>query len=103
MPRSYGEKFLRGLADGDPASVGVQLGRACVEANLPAAYVARVMGVARMTIYKWFRGHSITEKNLRTIAAFMRLIDEDMKNGVLPVRNLKDAKQYLEHLAGVTL
>ena len=49
MPRSYGDKFLVALKDGDPTRLGVKLGRVCVEANLPAAYVAKALDVSRMT------------------------------------------------------
>jgi hypothetical protein len=103
MPRTYGEKFLRELSDADPGSAGVSLGRLCVDANLPAAYVSRALQVSRMTVYSWFRGRGVSEKNLKTIDAFTKLVEEDMKNGVLPATNLKDAKRYLEEMAGISL
>ena len=103
MPRTYGEKFLRGLSEADPSSAGVKLGRLCVDANLPAAYVSRALEVSRMTVYSWFRGRGVNEKNLKTISAFTGLVEQDMASGVLPAKNLKDAKKYLEDLAGVKL
>ena len=103
MPRTYSEKFLRALSEADPGSAGVSLGRLCVDANLPAAYVSRALQVSRMTVYSWFRGRSVNERNLKTIDAFSKLVEEDMKNGVLPAKNLKDAKRYLEEMAGITL
>lgn len=102
MPRTYGEKFLIGLSEADPGSTGVKLGRLCVDANLPAAYVSRALQVSRMTVYSWFRGRGVNEKNQRMINAFTALVEEDMKNGALPAKNLKDAKKYLETMVGIT-
>lgn len=103
MPRSYGEKFLRDLAEADLGSAGVRLGRLCVEANLPAVYVSRVMSVSRMTVYSWFRGRSVSERNLKTIGAFTDLVQQDMESGVLPAKNLKDARAYLSAMVGTPL
>ena len=103
MPRTFSEKFLRELAEADSSSAGVRLGRLCVDANLPAAYVAKVMNVSRMTVYSWFRGRSVTERNLKTIDAFMGLVKEDMENGVLPASNMKDAKNYLAAMIGIAV
>jgi hypothetical protein len=103
MPRSYGEKFLRELSEADPGSAGVKLGRLCVDANLPAAYVSRAMMVSRMTVYSWFRGRSVSERNLKMIDAFTDLVKQDMEIGVLPARNLKDARAYLSAMVGTPM
>jgi len=103
MPRTYGEKFLQGLADGNPGSTGVRLGRLCVDLNLPAAYVAAALGVSKMTVYGWFRGRGVSEKKSRTVEAFIALVEEDTRNGVLPAKNLKDAKSYVEAMIGIPI
>lgn len=103
MPRNYGEKFLRELSEADPGSTGVKLGRLCVDANLPAVYVARALEVSRMTVYSWFRGRGVNERNSKSINAFMSLVEEDMKSGRLPAKDLKDAKRYLSDMVGVPL
>lgn len=36
--------------------LGVRLGRACIEHNVPATVVATRFGVTRQTVYNWFRG-----------------------------------------------
>ena len=102
MPRSYGDKFLVELKDGDPNRLGVKLGRVCVEANLPAAYVAKALGTSRTTVYAWFRGQGIREEKRTRIEAFIYLIEEDMKQGTLPARNSLDAKIYISHMLGGT-
>lgn len=102
MPRSYGDKFLVALKDGDPNRLGVRLGRVCVEANLPAAYVAKALETSRTTVYAWFRGQGIREEKRTRIEAFISLIEKDMTDGVLPARNSLDAKIYIEHMLGGT-
>lgn len=103
MPRSYSEEFLLDLQRADPTRLGVQLGRLCVEANLPAAYVARALEASRMTVYKWFRGCGVREDNRKTIVVFMDLVKQDMERGVLPAPTMFDAKRYIEEMVGITI
>lgn len=103
MPRSYGDKFLIALKDGDPNRLGVKLGRLCVEANIPAAYVAKALDTSRTTVYAWFRGQGIREEKRTRIEAFIYLLEEDMKQGVLPARNSLDAKIYVSQMLGGNL
>jgi hypothetical protein len=96
MPRTYGDKLLIKLQQGDATLLGVQLGRLCVEANLPVAYIATALEVSRNTVHSWFRGQVMNERKRKVVEAFMYLVTEDIKNGTLPARNLKGAKQYIE-------
>jgi hypothetical protein len=100
MPRTYGDKLLIQLQQGDSTLLGVRLGRLCVEANLPVLYVAKVLEVARNTVHLWFRGQVMHESKRKVVEAFMYLIEQDMKNGNLPATNLKQAKKYLEDMIG---
>lgn len=102
MPRSYGDKFLVALKDGDATRLGVRLGRVCVEANIPAAYVAKALETSRTTVYAWFRGQGIREEKRTRIEAFISLIERDMENGTLPARNSLDAKIYIAQMLGGT-
>jgi hypothetical protein len=102
MPRSYGDKFLVALKDGDATRLGVRLGRVCVEANIPAAYVAKALETSRTTVYAWFRGQGIREEKRNHIEAFISLIERDMADGVLPARNSLDAKIYIAQMLGGT-
>ena len=101
--RSYGDKFLLQLKVSDPNRLGVQLGRLCIDANLPALYVSKVLEVSKTTIYAWFRGQYIREENRKTIEAFMNLVRKDMEQGILPARNNTDAKLYLTEMVGRSL
>lgn len=103
MPRTYSENFLLDLQRADPTMLGVQLGRLCVDANLPAAYVAKALETSRMSVYKWFRGRGIREDKRKTIEVFMDLVRQDMQEGVLPAANLFDAKRYIEDMVGIKI
>ena len=98
--RSYGQKFLLELRDADPTRLGVQLGRLCVDANLPAVYVSNVLDVSKTTVYAWFRGQYIREQKRKTVEAFMSLVQQDMEAGALPAKTPLDAKIYLAKLVG---
>ena len=98
--RSYGDKFLLELRDADPNRLGVQLGRICVDANLPAVHVSRVLEVSTTTVYAWFRGQYIREEKRRTVEAFIDLVKKDMEQGVLPAKTNIDAKMYLADMVG---
>jgi len=100
MPRSYDHKFLLQLQKADPNRLGVKLGRLCVEANLPAAYVAKVLETSRNTIYSWFRGQGIREERRVRVETFIDLVEEDMRGPLLPAKTNIDAKLYLRELSG---
>lgn len=100
MSRNYSQKFLIEMYKADPKNLGNALARACVAANLPAKYVATVLGVTRMTIYGWFRGKPFRRKNKEMTEAFMRLVEKDIDVGRLPAKSVADAKTYLEDMIG---
>ena len=98
MPRSYSNKFLLTLSKPDAFATGQVLAKVCVEANLPASHVCKVFGISRMALHTWFRGGPIRPKRFRTVDAFISLVDKDLKSGVLPANNLKEAKAYIEDM-----
>ncbi len=102
MPRTYSDKFLIALRDGDSTRLGVRLGRLCVEANLPAAYVAKALETSRTTVYAWFRGQGIREEKHTRVEAFISLVEKDM-GSTLPARSSIDAKIYINHMLGGSL
>ena len=100
MPRTYGDKLLLKLQDGDSTLLGVRLGRLCVEANLPISYVAPALEVSKNTVHLWFRGRVMNEQRRKVVEAFMHLVEQDMKDSVLPARSMKHAKTYIEGMIG---
>jgi hypothetical protein len=103
MARNYSEKFLQEMNQADPHRAGVALARACVNANLPAKYVAVALNVTRMTIYSWFRGKPIRDKNQQAAELFTCLIEGDIIRGKLPAKNLQEAKKYIEYVIDTPL
>lgn len=103
MPRTYSEKFLLGMHQADPYRAGVRLAKACVKANLPAKYVAEALGVTRMTVYSWFRGKPIRDKNQQIVEIFTELVEGDMVKGLLPVNNIQQGRKYIEDMIGKPL
>ena len=100
MSRSYSESFLVDMYKDDPNKPGVALARACVDANLPAKYVATVLGVTRMTVYSWFRGKPLRDNNRKVVEAFTRLVRKDLEEGRLPAKSVADSKIYLGEMIG---
>ena len=100
MPRTYSKQFIEGLDKANPNRAGIALAQACVTANLPAKYVAYALDVTRMTVFSWFRGGYIRQKNLVKVEAMTDLIEADLIKKVLPAKTTAEAKAYLEEMCG---
>ena len=104
MPTKYSENLMRAVLGARSTSpLGMRLGKACVEAQLPAVYVAQVLGVTRMTLHNWFRGGEIRKSRTDKIIVLLQLIQEDMAKGVLPAGNIADARAYLQEMCDTPL
>ena len=51
-----------------------------------------------MTIYSWFRGKALRDKNSQLVKSFIKQLDEDIADGVLPAVNMAVAKEYTESI-----
>jgi len=100
MSRSYSPELHNLLDNLAVYRLGTDLAKACVNANLPAAYVAQVFDTTRATIHTWFRGGAIRPKKRARIETFIALIEEDLQKGILPCKNLRDSKAYLRDMVG---
>ena len=102
MPKKYSQDFLLDLNNLDGDRIGVQLAKACVNADLPMTEVAKVFGVSRMTLHNWFRGAPVRDKNTQKIKTFLVALNdvwtEQFANQTteLPLANQKLAKSFLE-------
>lgn len=104
MSRPYSTKFLSGLDETDDTyRIGYRLAKFCVKANLPAKYVAVALEVSRATVHNWFRGAVLRGKNEDMALAFIRLVEKDLAEGVLPAKTVKEAKAYIEDMIGRTI
>lgn len=103
MARPYSEKFLLELSESTSDNLGVQLARLCVKANLPATYVAVALETTKTTVYSWFRGQGVREEKRKTVETFIQLMQEDLEKEVLPAKTMKDARQYIHQVTGLTV
>jgi predicted transcriptional regulator len=56
MPTGYSLLTADAIRRADQRLLGVQLGRVCVQKDIPVTDVAEFFGVSRMTVYNWFKG-----------------------------------------------
>jgi hypothetical protein len=51
-----------------------------------------------MALHTWFRGGPIRPRRIKLVDAFMSLVEKDIKAGVLPARNLREAIAYIDDM-----
>lgn len=56
MSYGYSLKLIEANKGADIASLGVQLGRKCIQHKVPVSKVALDLGVTRQSVYNWFCG-----------------------------------------------
>lgn len=95
MAKSYSEKYLISLGNLNDKRIGVQFGKLCVKANLPPGLIADAMGVSRMSVYNWFRGKVVNQKNVEKVEHFMDILEDKLESGALPVPTMADAKKFI--------
>jgi hypothetical protein len=54
--RGYSHNLVKLIEGADPQLIGVQLGRMCIENDIPVREIATSLNVSRMTVYHWFAG-----------------------------------------------
>jgi hypothetical protein len=101
MPRPLSQSFLLNLYGTDTDELGILFAKQCVQAKLPSAYVAKAIGVSRLTIHNWFRGKRMRDKYIPIVQAFMKLVSEDTEKGLLPVKDAYGARLYIDNMIGV--
>jgi hypothetical protein len=65
--RGYSRKFVDANKTADPFHLGVQLGRICIERDIPVQDVADYLNVSRQAIYLWFLGKSLPHPDKRKV------------------------------------
>jgi hypothetical protein len=99
MPRPYSEIFIRELARADQKNLGIRLANVCVKAQLPALYVSNALNVSRRTMHLWFRGNEVSSLNQAKVEDFIKEVEADLEEGLLPAKGLKAAKEYLQSIS----
>jgi transcriptional regulator with XRE-family HTH domain len=59
MSKGFSTEFVALVAAQDQRLAGVRLAKACFARKVPAAKVAAMLKVSRMTVYMWMRGSTI--------------------------------------------
>jgi hypothetical protein len=65
--QGYSRKFVEDNKRADPFHVGVQLGRICIERDIPITDVAEYIKVSRQTVYLWFLGKATPQPAKRQV------------------------------------
>lgn len=101
MGRPYSDKFIQLVVDrkaNGNHSEGTRLAELSIEANLPAAYIASMLNVSRMSVYSWFRdGKRIRKSNLAEVKSLIEKLEKDLASGMLPAKNLAEAASYASY------
>lgn len=74
MPNGYSIPTVEAIRHANPFMTGVQLGKICVEREIPVGDVAEYFGVSRVTVYQWFKGKKPV--SAKHEAAVQQLIDK---------------------------
>ena len=99
MVAKYSAKLIEAVRGNTEYKLGVELANICIAANLPATYVAQVLGVSRMALHTWFRGGAIRPSKRERVNVFIDIVQDDLNKGVLPVRTLAEAREYLGEMS----
>lgn len=97
MTRPYGDKLLVHLQNTESDSIGVRLAKLIVELDLPTIHLAKVVGVSRWTLHKWFRGEPIAKKYKPRLQHIYENILFFKQSGVLPTQTRKDAVEFVKN------
>ena len=54
MKHGYSSRVIKLNQAADVTSIGVKLGRMCIEYDVPVTTIAEKLGVTRQTVYNWF-------------------------------------------------
>jgi transposase len=64
MSYGYSQNLVEANKKANARSLGVALGRLCIQSGVSVVEVAKTFGVSRMTVYNWFRGASAPRQEL---------------------------------------
>jgi hypothetical protein len=59
MPKGYSLLTAEVIRNADSRFLGVQLGRRCVELDIPVKDIAEFFEVSRVAVYSWFKGEAV--------------------------------------------
>jgi hypothetical protein len=59
MPKGYSLLIANEIREANKSLLGVQLGKICLDRDIPVMDVAEFFDVSRVTVYAWFRGKTV--------------------------------------------
>lgn len=77
MSYGYSNRLIELNKKADDTLLGVQLGRVCIERDVPVSDVAVHLGVTRQTIYNWFCGINAPRAELDKIKEIISSLAAD--------------------------
>lgn len=63
----YSQRVVQTNRDADGRSLGVKLGRYCINREIPVSDVMEFFEVSKQTVYSWFAGTHIPSKRHATL------------------------------------
>lgn len=78
--RGYSYALVKAIHAADPKLLGVQLGRVCVDNDIPVANVALKFDVTRQTVYWWFTG--VYKPKQKFVEEIQKMIESHKKERV---------------------
>ena len=96
MARTYSPALQEAVNYRGPYNLGRELGKVCIEANIPATYVAFMLSTTRPTIHAWFRGGVIRDSKKHMIEVLIRLMEKDLKAGDFRLLSRRAREAMLE-------
>ena len=101
-PMGYSQKLYDTVAAADMSLLGVQLGAACIDANIPVRIVAAWLDVSRQGVYLWFTGMTdIAEKHRDTVQEIIEILLAALESGDLPAKKLSQALAVIDRYRGM--
>lgn len=99
MPRGYSLKTVNRIQSSASTTIGAELARECVKANLPIGEIALYLNVTRATVASWFKDGPIRGESRKGAALKLtEAIKRDMEAGLLPVKSREEGVEYLRNL-----
>jgi len=77
MSYGYSNRLIELNKEADDRLLGVQLGRVCIQRDVPVSDVAVHLGVTRQTVYNWFCGANAPRAKLKQIQQIISSLAAD--------------------------
>lgn len=99
--RKYSQAVYDAVSRSDRHKIGVRLGCACIDANIPVQVVAKWFGVTRQAVYFWFVGTTeVADDHHERMRSVINVLFRAVQDGALPVKDLRSTlevvRQYRE-------